>query len=67
MDQSKMKKYSIPVFIAALVVMIFQLVLLDYNDLAWESNIGAYLVLASMFLVALSAILNRTRIDKEER
>ncbi len=51
-----MKKLRIGLIIFALIIIIGQLIIVDYNDLSWTANAGSYLGIVSMVLLIISMI-----------
>jgi predicted ferric reductase len=51
-----MKKFRRVLILFALLIMIGQLVIIDYSDLSWSNNAGSYLGILSMILLIASMI-----------
>jgi len=52
-----MNIFKIGSIVFALIIIIAQLILTDYNDLSWSNNSGRYLGIMAMICVLLSMIL----------
>ncbi len=53
-----MKKGRIGVIIVAIIIIIGQLIIVDYTDLTWKENAGRYLSVTSMVLLIISMIVS---------
>lgn len=51
-------------FIAAILIIIAELFILDYNDLSWKNNAGNYMVVLAM-LFTLGSMLLSLRQEKK--
>jgi hypothetical protein len=60
-----MKKYRSGLIALALVLIIVQLTIVDYDDLSWSNNSGSYLGVFSMALLILAMIASN-RAEKNE-
>lgn len=61
-----MKKLRIGLIIVAIIIIIVELILVEYKDLFDSKNVGSFLVMLSMFLLTCSLILS-IRQDREIR
>jgi predicted ferric reductase len=62
-----MKKFQTSLLIAAAVILIADLFLIDYNDLSWSKNGGQYLGIISMILIMISMIISiKKRKERED-
>ena len=52
-----MKTFRIVCFVAALVLIVFHVLSLDYQDLRFSTNATHYLGIVAMILVALSFLI----------
>jgi len=66
---NRMKRFKIGLIIVAVIIIIAELLIIDYNDLFGSKNIGNYLVMLSMALLIISQILpiknDRIKIEKK--
>lgn len=46
-----MKKFGIVLIIFALIIIVAQLVVIDYSNLSWSKNSGSYLSILSMIFI----------------
>jgi len=54
-----MKRFRVLLSIFAIIIIIGQTALLDFDDLSWKNNDGNYLGILSMLLLILSIILSQ--------
>ena len=59
-----MKKFRLGIIAFAVVLIIIQLTIVDFNDLSWSNNSGSYLGVFSMVLLILAMIASN-RAKKE--
>jgi len=59
-----MKKFRLGIIAFAVVLIIIQLTIVDFNDLSWSNNSGSYLGLFSMVFLILAMIASN-RAKKE--
>ncbi len=52
--------------ILALIILITWFFLIDYNDLSWKNNAGAYLGIIAMVFLLLAGFLQRNKDKKNE-
>lgn len=58
-----MKKFRRGMITVAIVIIIAQLILIDYSNLSWSNNAGGYLGIFSMILL----IINMGLLSRYER
>jgi hypothetical protein len=61
-----MEKFRIGLIIFAFVVIIGQLIIVDYTDLSWSENAGSYLGIISMILLIISIIYSNRYGNKSQ-
>ena len=61
---TNMKKYRSGIMALAVVLIIVQLIIIDFDDLSWSNNTGSYLGVFSMALLILAMIASN-RAEKE--
>ena len=61
-----MKKFRIGLIVVAVIVVIGELIIIDYSNLTWSKKMGSYLVIIGMILTISSLILS-IRHDKKKR
>lgn len=61
-----MKKFRIGLIVAAVIVVIGELIIIDYSNLTWSKKMGSYLVIIGMILTISSLILS-IRHDKKQQ
>lgn len=54
-----MKKFRKVMITVAIVIIIAQLILIDYSNLSWSNNAGGYLGIFSMILLINMGLLSR--------
>lgn len=54
-----MKKFRRGMITVAIVIIIAQLILIDYSNLSWSNNAGGYLGIFSMILLINMGLLSR--------
>ena len=62
----EMKKFRIGLFVVAVIVVIGELIIIDYSNLTWSKKMGSYLVIIGMILTISSLILS-IRHDKKQQ
>jgi hypothetical protein len=60
-----MKKFRIGLIVFAIIIIIGQLIIIDYINLSWSNNGGSYLGIISMICLIISMILSN-RYEKNE-
>jgi len=60
-----MKKFRIGLVVFAIIIIIGQLIIMDYINLSWSNNGGSYLGIISMICLIISMILSN-RYEKNE-
>ena len=60
-----MKKIRIGLIVVAVIVVIGELIIIDYSNLTWSKNMGSYLVIIGMIMTIFSLILS-IRYDKKQ-
>jgi len=60
-----MKKFRIGLIVFAIIIIIGQLIIIDYVNLSWSNNGGSYLGIISMICLIISMILSN-RYEKNE-
>jgi hypothetical protein len=53
-----MKKFRFGLIAFAVIIIIGQLLVIDYDDLSWTNNAGSYLGLFSMVLLIISMLFS---------
>jgi len=53
-----MNKFRIGISIFAIVVIIAELLIINYDNLSWSKKAGSYLVIISMIFLIISMILS---------
>lgn len=61
-----MKILRIVLMISALIIIIAQIILLDYTNLNWSQNRGSYLSIIAMMLIILSLILSNRQAKSKQ-
>ena len=61
-----MKKFRIGLIVVAVIVVIGELIIIDYSKLTWSKKMGSYLVIIGMILTISSLILS-IRHDKKQQ
>ena len=61
-----MKKFRIGLIVVAVIVVIGELIIIDYSNLTWFKKMGSYLVIIGMILTISSLILS-LRHDKKQQ
>jgi hypothetical protein len=61
-----MKKFRIGLIVVAVIVVIGELIIIDYSNLTWFKKMGSYLVIIGMILTISSLILS-IRHDKKQQ
>jgi len=61
-----MKKLSIGFIIAATIVILGELTIIDYSNLSWSENRGSYLVIVGM-IFTISALILSIRHEKNNK
>ena len=61
-----MKKFRIGLIVVAVIVVIGELIIIDYSNLTWYKKMGSYLVIIGMILTISSLILS-LRHDKKQQ
>jgi len=61
-----MKKLSVVFIIAATIVILGELTIIDYSNLTWSKNLSSYLVIAGM-ICAISALIFSIRHEKNNK
>ena len=59
-----MKKAWIVFNVFAIIIIIGQLTVIDYNDLSWSNNAGSYLGIISMLILIIGIPIGN-KIDKK--
>ena len=62
----EMKKFRIGLIVVAVIVVIGELIIIDYSNLTWFKKMGSYLVIIGMILTISSLILS-IRHDKKQQ
>ena len=62
-----MKRLRSGLIIFALLIIIGQLIITDYDDLSWSNNAGSYLGIISMIFVIVSMLFSNRYEKKEGR
>lgn len=62
----EMKKFRIGLIVVAVIVVIGELIIIDYSNLTWSKKMGSYLVIIGMILTISSLILS-IRHDKKQQ
>jgi len=60
-----MKIIRIGLIVVAVIVVIGELIIIDYSNLTWSKNMGSYLVIIGMIMTIFSLILS-IRYDKKQ-
>ena len=60
------KKISVGLIVFAIVIIIAELILIDYSNLSWSKNLGKYLVILAMICEIFVANLT-IRYDKKQQ
>jgi len=58
MKKKSIQKVRILVFIVALILLIINIISLNYNDLSWNTNSSHYLGIIAMFMISLSMLIS---------
>jgi len=61
-----MRKLSIGFIIAATIVILGELTIIDYSNLSWSENRGSYLVIVGM-IFTISALILSIRHEKNNK
>ena len=61
-----MKKFRIGLIVFAVIVVIGELIIIDYSNLTWSKNLGSYLVIIGMIMTISSLILSIRRDKKQQ-
>ena len=61
-----MTKFRIGLIVVAVIVVIGELIIIDYSNLTWSKKMGSYLVIIGMILTISSLILS-IRHDKKQQ
>ena len=61
-----MKKFRIGLIVVAVIVVIGELIIIDYSNLTWSKKMGSYRVIIGMILTISSLILS-IRHDKKQQ
>jgi len=61
-----MKKFRVGLIVGATIIILGELAIIDYGNLAWSKNLGSYLVIIGMICTISSLILS-IRHDKKQR
>jgi hypothetical protein len=61
-----MKKFRIGLMIIASIMIMVQLIYIDFIDLSWSKNAGSYLGIVSMTLLIISMILSNIHDQKNQ-
>ena len=62
----EMKKFRIGLIVVAVIVVIGELIIIDYSNLTWSKKMGSYFVIIGMILTISSLILS-IRHDKKQQ
>ena len=61
-----MKKFRIGLIVVAVIVVIGELIIIDYSNLTWFKKMGSYLVIIGMILT-ISSLISSIRHDKKQQ
>ena len=61
-----MKKLRVGLIVGAAIIILGELIIIDYSNLTWSNNLGSYLVIIGMICTISSLILS-IRHDKKKR
>jgi uncharacterized membrane protein (DUF373 family) len=61
-----MKKFRIGLIVVAVIVVIGELIIIDYSNLTWSKKMGSYLVIIGMILT-ISSLISSIRHDKKQQ
>ena len=62
----EMKKFRIGLIVVAVIVVIGELIIIDYSNLTWSKKMGSYLVIIVMILT-ISSLISSIRHDKKQQ
>ena len=62
----EMKKFRIGLIVVAVIVVIGELIIIDYSNLTWSKKMGSYLVIMGMILT-ISSLISSIRHDKKQQ
>ena len=62
----EMKKFRIGLIVVAVIVVIGELIIIDYSNLTWSKKMGSYLVIIGMILT-ISSLISSIRHDKKQQ
>jgi uncharacterized membrane protein YkgB len=61
-----MKKFRVGLIVGATIIILGELIIIDYSNLTWSNNLGSYLVIIGMICTISSLILS-IRYDMKKR
>lgn len=61
-----MKRIRVGLIVGATIIILGELIIIDYSNLTWSNNLGSYLVIIGMICTISSLILS-IRHDKKKR
>mgnify|MGYP003604859177 FL=1 len=61
-----MTKFRIGLIVVAVIVVIGELIIIDYSNLTWSKKMGSYLVIIGMILT-ISSLISSIRHDKKQQ
>jgi hypothetical protein len=59
-----MKKFRVGLIVVATIIILGELTIIDYSNLAWSKNLGSYLVIIGM-IFTISGLILSIRHDNE--
>lgn len=59
-----MKKFRYGLILFALIIIVAQLLIIDYTNLSWSNNAGSYLGIISMILLIMSMLFSNRYDEK---
>jgi len=60
------KKIRVGLIVSAIILIIAELIIIDYSNLTWSKNLGSFLVIIAMILLIISMIIT-IRYDKKQQ
>ncbi|MCC5921643.1 MAG: hypothetical protein LAT68_14600 [Cyclobacteriaceae bacterium] len=61
-----MNRFKASLIIVACVIILGQLILVDFSDLSWSNNSGGYLSMTSMVCLIVAMMLSEKTVAKKD-
>ena len=61
-----MKKIRIGLIVGAFIIIVADLILIDYSNLTWSKNVGAYCSILAMICLIISSLIHIKHYKKQQ-